>query len=94
MSEAIGFTLLGGSLNRLGRRFGLPGDGSNAIAVGAVLGGILWLVLMAVLIAEGALAASSHCRPLASTSGCYSRFHCSSSANHSPRHGWRSMRGT
>ena len=53
MSEAIGFTLLGGSLNRLGRRFGLPGDGSNAIAVGAVLAGSLWLVLMALLIAEG-----------------------------------------
>lgn len=46
-------SLLGGPLHRLGCRLGLVRAGSNTVALGLAIGGGLWLVLIALTLAEG-----------------------------------------
>lgn len=48
-------TLIGGPLHRLGCRTGLIRGGTNSIAFGLVLGGVLWAVLVGLAFVEGRL---------------------------------------
>jgi hypothetical protein len=47
------FSLLGGPLHRMGIRVGLVKGGTNTIALGLALGGLLWAVLVALAVIEG-----------------------------------------
>jgi hypothetical protein len=47
------FSLLGGPLHRMGRRLGLVRGGTNTVPLGLALGGSLWIVLVALALADG-----------------------------------------
>lgn len=47
------FSLLGGPLHRLGCRLGLVRDGTDTVALGLVLGALLWIVLLVLALSEG-----------------------------------------
>lgn len=47
------FSLLGGPLHRLGVRWGLVRNGTNTVALGFAIGGLVWIVLVALAFLTG-----------------------------------------
>jgi hypothetical protein len=49
----LAFSLLGGPLYQLGRRLGVVRGDTNTVRLGLVLGGGLWIILLAMAVVEG-----------------------------------------